>query len=155
MYTTLGIKRKLEIAETLQPKVKESMDITVDEFREFLEYKQTLSSLDRLYKNFTAEDGTFTMYEKGTSKDKKTLNELSTHIHRYEQKLENTPIFDMLVKEMKIEMPEFLRDGVGRWTDSEILTGWYQDSVGELYHYDGIVWDNVPSEKISDLEFLG
>jgi hypothetical protein len=33
--------------------------------------------------------------------------------------------------------------------------GWYQNSDGKLFHYDGVVWDEVPSEKQGDLEFLG
>lgn len=157
MFTSLSVERKLKITEILHPRVKESVDVTVDEFREFLEYEQTLSSLQRLYKNFTAEDGTFTMFEKGTPKDKQTLNDLSHHARKYEMNLEKTPIYDMLVKEMGVEheLPDFLRDGVGRWMEEEVATGWYQNSVGVLYHYDGVVWDNVPDGKISDLEFLG
>jgi hypothetical protein len=38
---------------------------------------------------------------------------------------------------------------------SEINTGWYQDVKGLLYHYDGVVWDVVPTEDISRLEYLG
>ena len=33
--------------------------------------------------------------------------------------------------------------------------GWYQNSDGKLFHYDGVVWDEVPNEKQEDLEFLG
>lgn len=33
--------------------------------------------------------------------------------------------------------------------------GWYQNADGKLFHYDGVVWDEVPSEKQGDLEFLG
>lgn len=55
------------------------------------------------------------------------------------------------------ELPEFLREDttITRKAMKLMSKGWYQDSVGELYHYDGVVWDNVPKEKIDDLEFLG
>lgn len=133
------------------------MDVTVDEFREFLDYKNTLYSLLTLYKNFTSETGIFMLYEKGTSKDKQTLNTLSHHARSYEQKLEKTPIYDMLIKEMAVEqeLPEFLRDGIGRWKEREVSAGWYQNSKGDLYHYDGTVWDKVPEQKVQELEFLG
>lgn len=52
-------------------------------------------------------------------------------------------------------LPEFMRDGIGRWTEADVATGWYQNSVGDLYHYDGVIWDTVPKERIKDLEFLG
>jgi hypothetical protein len=34
-------------------------------------------------------------------------------------------------------------------------SGWYQNSIGDLYHYDGVIWDNVPNEQIKSLEYLG
>lgn len=52
-------------------------------------------------------------------------------------------------------LPEFMRDGIGRWVEANVATGWYQNKRGELFKYDGVVWDVVPSERISDLEFLG
>jgi hypothetical protein len=33
--------------------------------------------------------------------------------------------------------------------------GWYQDKEGKLYHYDGVLWDEVPEEKVVNLEHLG
>ena len=36
-----------------------------------------------------------------------------------------------------------------------VRSGWYQDSVGGLFHYDGLVWDIVPRHRVQDLEFLG
>lgn len=59
--------------------------------------------------------------------------------------------------DQKEELPEFIRDDIGRWeaVKKKVSAGWYQDSVGELYHYDGVIWDNVPKVKIDDLEFLG
>lgn len=55
------------------------------------------------------------------------------------------------------ELPQFLRDDATVTGTAMRLTnsGWYQNSSGDLYHYDGVVWDNVPSEKIDSLEFLG
>lgn len=47
------------------------------------------------------------------------------------------------------------RDSVGRWTHVEVAEGWYQSLGGTLYHYDGIVWDVVPAERVEELEYLG
>lgn len=33
--------------------------------------------------------------------------------------------------------------------------GWYQDVDGNLYKYDGVVWDVVPRKEAGELEFLG
>lgn len=59
--------------------------------------------------------------------------------------------------ELEQELPEFLTrdEHLTRKAMKLMSKGWYQDSVGELYHYDGVVWDNVPKVKIDDLEFLG
>ena len=154
----LESERKLEACEAIQPKLKITFDITTEEFAEFLEYKHTLGARQRLYRNFTDENGHFTMYEKGTTRDKQALNELSAEIHEYEKKIEEggSPIFDMLVREMRVELPDFLtRDGKGRYEIKKTEIGWYQNSVGVLYHYDGVVWDEVPTESIENLEFLG
>lgn len=32
--------------------------------------------------------------------------------------------------------------------------GWFQDLAGNLYHYDGVVWDVVPDSSL-ELQFLG
>lgn len=160
-------ERKLKAIEAIQAILRNSSDISTDEFREFLQYKSSLQSRQRLYKNFTDENGNFTMYEKGSRSDKETLNTLSRDIIDYEVKMTKTPIFDMLANEMKkrgvedSELPEFLRDVAGRWAEAgrwdevEILKGWYQNSRGDLFHYDGTVWDEVPNERIKDLEYLG
>ena len=63
----------------------------------------------------------------------------------------DTPVFDDMAE--KYKDLEFLRDDKGRFT--EVMSGWYQNIKGDLYHYDGVVWDNVPDEQIKDLEFLG
>jgi hypothetical protein len=61
---------------------------------------------------------------------------------------------------MKIE-----RDQFGRFVENNyqsklfprtgIEEGWYQDSKGSLYHYDGLIWDEVPNPNIKQLEYLG
>jgi hypothetical protein len=63
----------------------------------------------------------------------------------------NIPVFEDTMK--SFETLSFLRDDKGRFTD--IVGGWYQNSAGDLYHYDGVVWDNVPAEQVIDLEYLG
>jgi hypothetical protein len=40
-------------------------------------------------------------------------------------------------------------------TKVEVISGWYQNTKGTLYHYDGLVWDIVPAEPLKNLEFLG
>lgn len=79
-------------------------------------------------------------------------NKLSLDITRLlGEAMKRLPIYEDVAKEYSTL--EFLRDDKGRFTD--IVNGWYQNSHGDLYHYDGIVWDNIPSEKLSNLEFLG
>jgi hypothetical protein len=39
-------------------------------------------------------------------------------------------------------------------TYSAAEAGWYQSASGDLYHYDGIIWDEVPARGLK-LEFLG
>lgn len=40
-------------------------------------------------------------------------------------------------------------------TSEGVRAGWYQDSKGSLYNYDGVIWDVVPADMISRLEYLG
>lgn len=37
----------------------------------------------------------------------------------------------------------------------DLFSGWYQNGNGQLFYYDGVVWDVVPSERIEKLEYLG
>ncbi len=55
----------------------------------------------------------------------------------------------------QFESLNFLRDSHGRWSPEIPEAGWYQNSAGELFKYDGVVWDVVPSERIDRLEYLG
>lgn len=63
------------------------------------------------------------------------------------------PVFEDTLKQY--ERLHFLRDKYGRWTEGDLKEGWYQNGEGQLYHYDGVVWDEVPSERIDKLEYLG
>jgi hypothetical protein len=63
------------------------------------------------------------------------------------------PVFEETIK--AYENLGFLRDEYGRWTELEIKAGWYQDGQGNLYQYDGVIWDEVPKERVEDLEYLG
>ncbi len=65
----------------------------------------------------------------------------------------DVPIFEETVKAYR--NLEFLRDDKGRWTELETKAGWYQDSNGNLYQYDGVIWDEVPKERVEKLEYLG
>lgn len=53
-------------------------------------------------------------------------------------------IFQEVDEELKVK-PKVFKDA----------PGWYQDADGNLYKYDGVVWDVVPDGKVEDLEFLG
>ena len=150
-------ERKIEQVEKFSDFCRESMDVDADTYGKVLEYKSDLSALERIYKNFTDEDGNFNIWTTGTDRDKQTLNSYSMKIAAFERWLLAAPIYDRLKQEHPIELPEFLkdveRDSKGRFIDT--VMGWYQNSHGDLFHYDGTVWDSVPTEKINDLEFLG
>ena len=63
-------------------------------------------------------------------------------------------IADAAEEEDVLDTIEFLRDPrENRFAD--LVKGWYQNSAGDLFHYDGVIWDKVPSEKVQELEFLG
>jgi hypothetical protein len=65
----------------------------------------------------------------------------------------NTPIFEETMRDL--ERLSIRRDTVGRWTEDVPEAGWYQDKNGNLYQYDGVLWDEVPKDRVSDLEYLG
>ena len=141
--------------------LRENSRMSSKEFEEYLSYYVDVQEREVLYKNFTDGEGLFHV-ERMNSDDKAVLNNLSSKIARYEVKLSKTPVFDELAKKHPhvfddSGMPEFLRDSKGKWVKEATLAvkGWYQNSKGDLFHYDGIVWDNVPGESIKDLEFLG
>jgi hypothetical protein len=39
--------------------------------------------------------------------------------------------------------------------NQDLGIGWYQDGSGDLYHFDGKVWDAVPERFTKGLEYLG
>lgn len=39
--------------------------------------------------------------------------------------------------------------------DQDKGIGWYQDTEGNLWHFDGSVWDVVPEQMTKRLEYLG
>lgn len=152
-------ERKLEQAEKLVEFGKESMDVDTTTFGTFLEYRSNLFALGRIYKNFTNEDGVFDIWTTGTDEDKKSLNSYSMKISNFERWFTETPIYEQIKKKFaeEQELPQFLRDDAtvtGKAIEL-MSSGWYQNSIGDLYHYDGVVWDKVPAEKIENLEFLG
>jgi len=63
----------------------------------------------------------------------------------------NKDFNELMMKEMNY-YPERLISSV---TVEGVKVGWYQDSKGSLYHYDGVIWDSVPTDIISRLEYLG
>ena len=152
-------ERKLEQAEKLVDFCRTSSDVDTSMYAKILEYRSNLSALGRIYKNFTNEDGVFDIWTSGTDRDKQTLNSYSMEIAAFEKWFVETPIYNELRKKFaeEQELPQFLKDDAtvtGKATEL-MSSGWYQNSIGDLYHYDGVVWDNVPGEKIENLEFLG
>ncbi len=142
--------------------LKESPKVSVSEFDEFLDYRRNVWARQRLFYGLDNPNDIFSQPASVTSE----LNRLSTKIIRYEEKLMSTPIYDELLREKmeaaRVEddsdLPEFLRDNkdtMSRMKEIEVVVGWYQNSKGDLFHYDGTIWDNVPSDKLQDLEFLG
>lgn len=65
----------------------------------------------------------------------------------------DVPVFEETIK--YYNNLHFLRDEKGRWTEVSVRAGWYQDGDGNLYNYDGMIWDVVPKERVEKLEFLG
>ena len=63
------------------------------------------------------------------------------------------PIFEETIR--TYERLQFLRDDKGRWIETVLEAGWYQDGDGNLYKYDGVIWDEVPKERLEKLEYLG
>ena len=148
----------LDPLDKMQESMRNSTDVDTEEFSKFLNYRSNLNARAIVYKNFTDEDGNFRMERMG-DKDKRILNTLSLLIAKYEKSFRDSPIFDKVVKEFDGDLPDFLkdtpRDAMGRWATIELIAGWYQNSAGDLFHYDGVVWDNVPAERNEELEFLG
>jgi len=142
--------------------LKESPRVSVSEFDEFLDYRRNVWARQRLFYGLDNPNDIFSQPASVTSE----LNRLSTKIIRYEEKLMSTPIYDELLREKmeaaRVEddsdLPEFLRDNkdtMSKMKEIEVVVGWYQNSKGDLFHYDGTIWDNVPGDKLQDLEFLG
>lgn len=75
---------------------------------------------------------------------KDRYNDLSSRMVKISSKAMDSAVIDVPEENLK-----FLKTGVS------IGIGWYQNAMGRLYHYDGVIWDDVPEERIQDLEFLG
>jgi hypothetical protein len=37
----------------------------------------------------------------------------------------------------------------------DLKPGWYQSDRGDLFQYDGVIWDKVPDQSLRSLEYLG
>jgi len=150
---------KVDRLDDVQEYMKGTHKVSVEEFEKFIFYKSDILNRERLYKNFTNSDGTFDRERMGVE-NRMILNDLTHRISQYENEISKTPIFDELVEKFQKEeekLPDFLkeeqnRDLSGRWVEAN--QGWYQNSAGDLFHYDGVVWDVVP-DSIKKLEYLG
>lgn len=80
-------------------------------------------------------------------KEETTYREMHGHVGR---DMNDVPSLEETLQ--TLERLRFMRQE-GRFEG--MSSGWYQNSIGDLYHYDGVVWDNVPDEQIKNLEYLG
>lgn len=142
------------------------------QLRGFMEYKEAILTREMVYEKYMDSMGNSTFNE-ASAEDRRLVKQMSENINVYERVIRNTPIYDKLTKRFGAELPEFLRqdskdgrfastyvrDEKGRWiADKEFVpteAGWYQDREGKLYKYDGVVWDEVPAGRLSELEYLG
>lgn len=67
---------------------------------------------------------------------------------------EFTDINDALDYTINQRMEQITAEQPNAWIVDQ-KPGWYQDLKGNLYKYDGVVWDVVPENKPDELEFLG
>jgi len=121
----------------------------VGEQMEFLDYTDSWAKLNEMHRKYPGQD----IFD-ASAEDKKKWNELSTSVSAYEMKVENTPIFDEMRRRYEEEgdLPEFLTGGKAVTID---VAGWYQNLRGDLYHYNGTVWDKGVPGRTEELEFLG
>ena len=122
-----------------------------ESFEKFEKYKKTLALREDLISEYP---GNSIFQASKWAKDK--LNEYSSKIIDYEIEIMGSPIYNDLKKkyEEQANWPEFMKDEKERFTQP-VNQGWYQNSRGELFHYDGIIWDNVPEDQLKTLEYLG
>ncbi len=131
-------------------------DIRADkqEMEAFEEYEIALQAREELLDRYPGSE-----IFSAPKVDKELLNDYSTRIIMYETDLMATPIYEKLKKKYEEDQqnwPNFMKEGHGKVVQPTVeKAGWYQNSNGELFHYDGVVWDNVPSEQTKQLEYLG
>lgn len=127
---------------------------SAEAFEKFEEYKKALTLREDLISEYP---GNNIFQASKWAKDK--LNEYSSKIINYEVEIMGSPIYEDLKKkyENQSDWPDFMRDNKGKFRETPLPanTGWYQNSKGELFHYDGTIWDNVPEERLQALEYLG
>lgn len=124
-----------------------------------INYSNFVGDRERLYKNFTDEDGGFHI-EKMERRDTQVLNDLSSKIIQLEKIFEEEypDLFEKYTSKYPMGMPNFLRDTESLIKNSatvELMPGWYQDKAGNLHKYDGTIWDVVPEVLLNELEYLG
>lgn len=155
--TNTANENKLKQAENIINVARADSEINSADFEKFLEYRSNLLARERLYRNFTDEDGTFNIWTKGTDRDKQELNSLSYKIIDFESWLIESPYQEYLKDNYQLELPDFLSDILADENEPTVKqkTGWYQDDRGQLYFYDGVIWDEVPAMKVDSLEYLG
>ncbi len=59
------------------------------------------------------------------------------------------------IEKLGYDLDFIMRSRTKREDTQLIAAGWYQSIKGSLYHYDGVIWDEVPEWDIKQLEYLG
>lgn len=91
-------------------------------------------------------DGTIMNLYAASKSVKDSYNELSIKMMK----------LHVVASEGSFEELDFIKEPKLKYRQPEVLTvGWYQNNIGDLFHYDGLVWDIVPTERESELEYLG
>jgi len=124
----------------------------VDEFDKYLDAWKKRTELEEMFPGSKIFNG--------TELDKRAWNDSMVTITLFEESVVDTPIYEKLVEKHGAEIfspwPKFLTDTVDEKPKRSVKNGWYQNLRGELFHYNGDVWDRgVPAERDEELEFLG
>jgi hypothetical protein len=85
------------------------------------------------------------------------LTDLDTELGRLDELLE---YYDDLIENSELMLELYENTYETKTTEIKPkgfteTAGWYQNIKGQLFHFDGVIWDEVPEEKLEKLEYLG
>ena len=91
----------------------------------------------------------------GTREQKDRYNELSSRIVRIYSEASDWGAKTNWGKDLEMYMDLEFMHPEREEMRPVVESGWYQNGNGDLFHYDGVIWDNVPKEEMKELEYLG